>query len=352
MIFGTAEYMSPEQVRGEELDGRSDVYAAGAILYELLTGAPPFRGHNDVLTMTAHITETPEVPSRRLGRRGVISPALDAVILRALAKNRDERFASAHALRDALFLALRAERPSTLSPASVDPSSQTMAAPLPVPGANASQQPTSSAPPNRLPSSNAPPGHLPVPSAPPARLPLPSSPPVARLPMPSAPPARPPMGSASLMQQPSFSASAGPQAHYTPHAAHPTSSAPPPPNYQAHNHQAHANASAGRPMPPTPTSGHSSDTMLAAPPVVVAPPPSQGTVDPFTTTMTLQGPPSALNGPFSVNPALHAAPSKPGPISPDSFATGKGFRPMVWVTVAVFAVLLGVALGVGLSLYH
>lgn len=101
MIFGTPEYMSPEQARGDELDGRSDIYAAGVILYEMATGAVPFARRTPLATMTAHLTES-VVPARSAAPERAISPALDAVIARALAKDPSERYATAAAFKAAL----------------------------------------------------------------------------------------------------------------------------------------------------------------------------------------------------------------------------------------------------------
>jgi serine/threonine-protein kinase len=105
-VCGTPEYMSPEQIRGEELDGRSDVYAAGVILYEMLVGRLPFpNGGPTIEVLMAHLKSDVEPPSRR---RPGVSPQLEAVCLRALAKSRDARFASAGELKEALFAALDA----------------------------------------------------------------------------------------------------------------------------------------------------------------------------------------------------------------------------------------------------
>jgi eukaryotic-like serine/threonine-protein kinase len=106
MVFGTPEYMSPEQAKGEDLDARCDVYALGVILYELLTGGVPFDGRAAMATMTAHLTERPVSPRARAPDRE-ISPALDAVVMCALEKNRKNRYPSASALRDALEHAIR-----------------------------------------------------------------------------------------------------------------------------------------------------------------------------------------------------------------------------------------------------
>jgi serine/threonine-protein kinase len=105
MVFGTPEYMAPEQARGDEVDGRCDVYASGVILYEMLVGSTPFRGPTPVAVMTAHLAEAPTPPSRRLPR-APLSPALEAVVLHALAKNPKDRYPSARALAQALDRAL------------------------------------------------------------------------------------------------------------------------------------------------------------------------------------------------------------------------------------------------------
>lgn len=110
MIFGTPEYMAPEQARGDDVDERCDLYAAGVMLYELLTGDVPFRRRTPIAVLTAHLTEEPEPPRAACARRGRdashISPALEAVVLRALAKERSARFASAKALAEALAATL------------------------------------------------------------------------------------------------------------------------------------------------------------------------------------------------------------------------------------------------------
>jgi serine/threonine-protein kinase len=104
MILGTPEYMSPEQVRGDEVDRRCDIYAAGVILFELVTGRVPFTGRNAITAMTAHLSEP--VPSPRAVRpdRG-ITPALEAVIMRALAKEPADRYPTARAFAEALAAA-------------------------------------------------------------------------------------------------------------------------------------------------------------------------------------------------------------------------------------------------------
>jgi serine/threonine-protein kinase len=89
-MVGTLDYMAPEQIRGEAVDGRSDVYALGCMLYELLAGAPPFRRETPAETMWAHLQAE---PPRLAGH-----PALDPVIAKALAKDKDERHATCRGL--------------------------------------------------------------------------------------------------------------------------------------------------------------------------------------------------------------------------------------------------------------
>jgi serine/threonine-protein kinase len=91
-ILGTAQYFSPEQARGEAVDARTDLYSTGVVLYELLTGRPPFAGETAVATAYQHVSEPPTPPSRI---NSAISPALDAVVMHALAKDRFERFQTA-----------------------------------------------------------------------------------------------------------------------------------------------------------------------------------------------------------------------------------------------------------------
>lgn len=98
-VLGTVTYLSPEQARGEEPDARSDLYSVGVLLYELLTGRPPFAAETHVATAMAHLNEPPPPP--RTIRGGIPRP-LEAVVLKALAKDRDDRFGSADEMRAAL----------------------------------------------------------------------------------------------------------------------------------------------------------------------------------------------------------------------------------------------------------
>ena len=98
-LLGTAQYLSPEQVRGEIADARSDLYSAGCLLYELLTGRPPFVGDCSVALAYQHVHED---PPRASAYRTEVTPALDAVLRTALAKGRTDRFQSARSFQEAL----------------------------------------------------------------------------------------------------------------------------------------------------------------------------------------------------------------------------------------------------------
>jgi serine/threonine-protein kinase len=91
-IIGTAQYMSPEQTRGERVDARSDLYSAGCLLYELLTGRPPFRGESPVAIAYQHARESP-VPPSQLDPQ--IPRGADAVVLKAMAKAPAHRYQNA-----------------------------------------------------------------------------------------------------------------------------------------------------------------------------------------------------------------------------------------------------------------
>jgi eukaryotic-like serine/threonine-protein kinase len=91
-VIGTAQYLSPEQARGETVDARSDLYSAGCLLYELLVGRPPFIGDSPVSVAYQHVREAP-VPPSQLDPE--ITPEIDAVVLKALAKDPADRYQSA-----------------------------------------------------------------------------------------------------------------------------------------------------------------------------------------------------------------------------------------------------------------
>ena len=100
-IVGTPYYMSPEQIQGQELDGRSDVYAIGAIMYECVVGKPPFEAPNPVGVLSKHLSEEPLRPS---ARSPLSVPAeADEIILRCLEKDPDHRYQTAEELKQALI---------------------------------------------------------------------------------------------------------------------------------------------------------------------------------------------------------------------------------------------------------
>ncbi|MBW8481808.1 Stk1 family PASTA domain-containing Ser/Thr kinase [Actinomadura parmotrematis] len=95
-VIGTAQYLSPEQARGERVDARSDIYSTGCVLYELLTGRPPFTGDSPVAIAYQHVREEPVPPSQ-------VDPEIpqwaDAMVLKAMAKDADHRYQTANEFR-------------------------------------------------------------------------------------------------------------------------------------------------------------------------------------------------------------------------------------------------------------
>ena len=100
---GTIDYMAPEQIEGQQLDARCDVYAVGCVLYHALTGDVPFRRPTDVATIFAHMSDPPPSPSEHVAE---LPHELDGVVRRAMAKARDERYLSAGDLARAALAAL------------------------------------------------------------------------------------------------------------------------------------------------------------------------------------------------------------------------------------------------------
>ncbi len=102
-VIGTAQYLSPEQARGERVDARSDLYSTGCLLYELLTGRPPFTGDSPVAIAYQHVRENPVPPSR-------LDPEIpswaDSIVLKAMAKDPAERYQSAAEMRTDIQRAL------------------------------------------------------------------------------------------------------------------------------------------------------------------------------------------------------------------------------------------------------
>jgi serine/threonine-protein kinase len=102
-VIGTAQYLSPEQARGETVDARSDVYSTGCLLYELVTGVPPFQGDSPVAVAYQHVRENPVMPS---ARNPEVPRSLDSIAMKALAKNPLNRYQSASDMRQDIERAL------------------------------------------------------------------------------------------------------------------------------------------------------------------------------------------------------------------------------------------------------
>ena len=98
-FMGTIDYVAPEQIKGSEIDGRADVYSLGCVLYECLTGTPPFRKDSEVATIYAHLQDPPPQPSRKLPG---MAPSIAAAVTKAMAKQPDDRFDRAGAMAAAL----------------------------------------------------------------------------------------------------------------------------------------------------------------------------------------------------------------------------------------------------------
>ncbi|WP_202977945.1 Stk1 family PASTA domain-containing Ser/Thr kinase [Nocardioides daphniae] len=129
-VVGTAQYLSPEQARGETVDSRSDVYSTGCLLYELLTGRPPFVGESPVSVAYQHVRE-PVTPPSEIDAD--LPPEIDAIVLKALAKRVEDRYQSAAAMRQdierylagqAVFVAPTPQPPATGQTAVATPAVQ------------------------------------------------------------------------------------------------------------------------------------------------------------------------------------------------------------------------------------
>jgi serine/threonine-protein kinase len=104
-IMGTAQYFSPEQARGENVDARTDLYSTGVLLYEMLAGRAPFKGETAVSVAYQHVSEPVTPPS---AHNPMISPELDAVVMQSMAKERGDRFQTAEDFREHLAAAVAA----------------------------------------------------------------------------------------------------------------------------------------------------------------------------------------------------------------------------------------------------
>jgi serine/threonine-protein kinase len=117
-MVGTLKYMSPEQVQGQPIDSRTDLFAAGVVLYQLLTGRRPFDGGSD-FDIIQQIVGKPHLAPSVINP--LLPPALDAVVARSLAKSRNDRFASAQEFNQALQTAAREASDTTIAPPSGPP---------------------------------------------------------------------------------------------------------------------------------------------------------------------------------------------------------------------------------------
>src|SRR5699024_12157834 len=108
-VIGPAQYLSPEQARGERVDARSDIYSLGCVLYEILAGEPPFVGDSPVAVAYQHVSEEPSPPSQI---NPAISRELAAVVRRAISKNPAHRYQTAAEKPGDPVAALAGPRPS------------------------------------------------------------------------------------------------------------------------------------------------------------------------------------------------------------------------------------------------
>jgi serine/threonine-protein kinase len=127
-VVGTAQYLSPEQARGESVDSRSDVYSTGCLLYELLTGRPPFVGDSPVAVAYQHVREPAQPPSTF---DPDLPPELDAIAMKALTKRVEDRYQSAAAMRADIERYLAGHAVQAPPVAAVAPTAAVAAAPAP-----------------------------------------------------------------------------------------------------------------------------------------------------------------------------------------------------------------------------
>ncbi|MEX2279013.1 MAG: Stk1 family PASTA domain-containing Ser/Thr kinase, partial [Acidimicrobiia bacterium] len=112
-VMGTATYFSPEQAQGSTADERSDVYSVGVVLYEMLAGAPPFRGDNPMAVAYQHVSRTAAAPSTL---NPDVPESLDGIVMTAMAKDPESRYQTAEEMRQDLWAALQGKTPSASTP--------------------------------------------------------------------------------------------------------------------------------------------------------------------------------------------------------------------------------------------
>ncbi|MCD4550025.1 MULTISPECIES: Stk1 family PASTA domain-containing Ser/Thr kinase [unclassified Schaalia] len=133
-VVGTAQYLSPEQARGEQVDTRSDLYSTGVVLFELLTGQPPFKGDSAVSVAYQHVQQLPPTPSHLASD---IPEALDRIVMKAMAKNPDDRYVTASSMKADLIRMLSGSQ-VTAPETSVWASQTTQMLPTPASGPHTS----------------------------------------------------------------------------------------------------------------------------------------------------------------------------------------------------------------------
>jgi serine/threonine-protein kinase len=142
-VIGTAQYLSPEQARGETVDLRSDIYSTGCLMYELLVGRPPFVGETAISLAYQHVREAPVPPSQH---NPLIHPQIEAITLKALAKDPGDRYQSAREMKGDIARVLAGQ---AVAPPVTDEAGTVVAEPVPEPTVVAAAAVTSTAPDHR-----------------------------------------------------------------------------------------------------------------------------------------------------------------------------------------------------------
>jgi serine/threonine-protein kinase len=171
-FLGTLDYVAPEQIQGREIDGRADVYALGCVLYQCLTGSPPFQKDNEAALIYAHLMDPPPMV-RDL--RPELPPAIDTVIAKAMSKSKEDRYQTASAMCAAARAALASEIPTTPAHKAVIAETKVVEQPKSAPAAKPPPVETSAKPPADKPPAAAPPAKPPAARpGPPADFPRPA----------------------------------------------------------------------------------------------------------------------------------------------------------------------------------